>query len=127
MNEKIFHLRRYYFSFLYFSFVYLALLILVLRNNVKPVETGFVEQLLVGITAVVPAYILFKRKTGYIFGKNTYMKLLVLGQLPLVLGTLLSLMASNYIYFFLSYPIFLIAFLLLLPTRKAVERENERA
>jgi len=126
MDEKIFQVRRYYFSFLYLSFLYLAVLILILRNNVKPVESEFLDQLIVGLTAVVPAYILFKRKTGYIFDKKIYLRLLTLGQIPLVIGTLLSLMTTNYIYFFLSYPIFLISFLLLLPTKGAVERKNER-
>ncbi|WP_457639989.1 hypothetical protein [Persephonella sp.] len=124
MNDRIFELRRFYFTFLYLSFVYLGLLMLVLGKNVKPVNPGMFEQLLIGLSAVIPAYILFKRKTSYIFEKKEYLKLLTAGQIPLIIGTALSAVYSNYLFFFLSYPIFLTAFFILLPTKKAVERKD---
>ncbi|MDQ7055122.1 MAG: hypothetical protein Q9M89_00880 [Persephonella sp.] len=48
MDEKIFHLRRYYFSFLYLSFVYVAVLLLVLGKDVKPAQITDIEGITLG-------------------------------------------------------------------------------
>ncbi len=125
MDEKIFNLRRYYFSFLYLSFIYVAVLIIVIGKGVKPVEITDVEGIILGGLGIIPAVIIILRKIRYIYEKNVYIKLLLLGQIPLVVGTFFSILKSNYVYFFVEYPLFLLTYILLLPTRKAVK--NERA
>ncbi|WP_293444688.1 hypothetical protein [Persephonella sp.] len=124
MNEKLFDLRRFYFSFLYLSFVYLGILLLILGSSVKHSQPDVMSQTILGLTGIVPAVILFLKKTRYIFEKKVYIKLLVFSQIPLIIGTVLSIVHFNYTYFLISYPIFLASCLLLLPTKKSVEREN---
>ncbi|WP_096999704.1 hypothetical protein [Persephonella hydrogeniphila] len=124
MNEKIFNLRRMYFSFLYTSFIYIGLLLLILGKNVKPVKISFFEESVMAITGIIPAIIFFLKKTGYIFEEKRYAVLLLIGQIPLITGSLLSFIYSNYIYFFISYPIFLLVALVLLPTKKSVEKKD---
>jgi len=121
MNEKLFDLRRFYFSFLYGSFVYLGILLIFLGKDVKPSEPDMVSQMIIGLTGIVPAVILFLRKTRYIFEKRMYVRLLILCQIPLITGMVLSMIKLNYIYFLISYPIFVAGSLILLPTRKSVE------
>ena len=125
MDEKIFNLRRYYFSFLYLSFVYVAVLILVIGKSVKPAQITDIEGIILGSIGVIPAAIIVLKKIKHIYEKSIYTKLLLLGQLPLVVGTIFSIFKSNYVYFFVEYLLFLLTYLLLLPTRKAVK--NERA
>ncbi|NPA57818.1 MAG: hypothetical protein GXN94_00845 [Aquificae bacterium] len=121
MNEKLFHLRRFYFSFLFGSFIYLAILLLVIGKDTKPAEITVVDRLLLGITGIAPAYIFLLKSRKKLFKAENYIKALLIGELPLLVGTVLSIWKGNYIYFFLAYPIFLITALLLLPTKKSVE------
>ena len=125
MDKKIFNLRRYYFSFLYLSFIYVAVLILIIGKSVKPAKITDTDGIILGSMGIVPAVIIILRKIRYVYEKGIYIKLLLLGQLPLVVGTIFSIFKSNYVYFFVEYPIFLLTYLLLLPTGKAVK--NERA
>ncbi len=124
MNEKIIDLRRFYFSFLYVSFIYLGVLILLLGNNVKPSEPDLTTQTLIGFTGVIPAVIYFLKKSKYIFEKKLYIKLLIFCQIPLIVGTVLSLIHLNYIYFLISYPIFITGCLILIPTKKSVKGKS---
>ncbi len=124
MNEKLFDLRRFYFSFLYLSFIYLGILLLILGSRVKHSQPDLISQTLLGLTGTVPAVILFLKKTRYIFEKKVYIKLLIFSQIPIIVGTVLSMIHFNYIYFLISYPIFLAGCLLLLPTKKSVEGKN---
>ncbi|MBK3331876.1 hypothetical protein GWK41_02190 [Persephonella atlantica] len=124
MDEKIFNLRRYYFSFLYLSFIYVAVLIMVIGKGVKPVQITDIEGIILGSVGIVPAVIIILRKIRYIYEKSVYIKLLLLGQIPLVAGTFFSIFKSNYVYFFVEYPLFLLTYILLLPTRKAVKDER---
>ena len=121
MKEKLFDLRRFYFSFLYLSFVYLGILLIFLGNNVKPSQPDIISQTVIGLTGVVPAVILFFKKTKYIFEKKRYIRLLIFSQIPLIVGTALSMIHFNYTYFLISYPIFIAGCLILLPTKKSVE------
>ena len=124
MNEKLFNLRRLYFSFLYASFIYIGMLLLVLGKNVKPVKTDLFEESIIALTGIIPALALFLRKTGYIFEEKKYVFLLLTGHIPLITGTVLSFLHSNYIYFFISYPIFLLVAFILLPTKRSVEKKD---
>ncbi len=124
MNEKLFDLRRFYFSSLYLSFLYLGILLLILGSSVKSSEPDIISRTLIGLTGVVPAVILFLKKTRYIFEKKLYIKLLIFSQIPLITGTALSMIHFNYTYFLISYPIFIVGCLILLPTRKSFERKK---
>lgn len=125
MSEKLFKLRKYYFSFLYLSFVYLAILMLILGKNVKTFQLDFIIETILIITGIIPATFYLLRKTKYIFTENIYIKLLIVGQIPLLIGFLLSFFLKNYIYFLIAYPIFLLAYLVIIPTKKAVEGKGE--
>ena len=124
MNEKLFDLRRFYFSFLYLSFIYLGILLLFLGKRVKPLEPDITWEIIIGLTGVVPAVILFLKKTRYIFEKRIYIRLLILSQIPLIVGAAVSVINLNYTYFLISYPIFIAGCLILLPTKKSVERKK---
>lgn len=123
MNEKLFDLRRFYFSFLYLSFIYLGILLISLGNRIKHSEPDLAPQIVIGLTGIVPAVMLFFKRTRYIFEKKVYISLLILSHIPLIVGTVISLIYLNYIYFLISYPIFIAGCLILLPTKKSVERK----
>ncbi|NPA12970.1 MAG: hypothetical protein GXO45_03165 [Aquificae bacterium] len=122
MGERLFHLRRYFFASLYTSFIYLALLILILRKDVSPMDTNQINQLIAGLTGVIPAFLWIRKKTNYIFLEDRYKKLLFIGHLPLIVGFILSVVNDNYIYFFITYPVFLLGHLIIFPTEREVSK-----
>ena len=122
MSEKLFQLRRFYFASLYFSLFYIALLIIIFRGrNIQPVEFSSLDYIVLGIISLVPAAIFFIKQVRYIYEKNFYFVMLIFGEIPLIIGFIYSLIKSNSIYLVISYPVFLLGYLLLLPTKKAVE------
>lgn len=122
MSEKLFQLRRFYFASLYFSLFYIALLIIIFKGrNIQPVEFSSLDYIVLGIISLVPAAIFFIKQVRYIYEKNFYFVMLIFGEIPLIIGFIYSLIKSNSIYLVISYPVFLLGYLLLLPTKKAVE------
>ncbi len=122
MSEKLFQLRRFYFASLYFSLFYIALLIIIFRGkNVHPVEFSMIDYVVLGVISLVPAIIFFVKQVRYVYEKNFYFVMLVFGEIPLIIGFIYSLVRDNGIYLIISYPVFLLGYLLLLPTKKAVE------
>ena len=122
MSEKIFQLRRFYFASLYFSLFYIALLIIIFRGkNPHPVEFSLMDYIVLGIISLVPAIIFFVKQVRYIYEKTFYFVMLSFGEIPLIIGFIYSLIRDNSIYLIISYPVFLLGYLLLLPTKKAVE------
>ncbi len=122
MSEKLFQLRRFYFASLYFSLFYIALLIIIFKGrNIQPVEFSSLDYVVLGIISLVPAAIFFIKQVRYIYEKNFYFVMLIFGEIPLIIGFIYSLIKSNSIYLVISYPVFLLGYLLLLPTKKAVE------
>lgn len=122
MSEKLFQLRRFYFASLYFSLFYIALLIIIFKGrNIQPVEFSSLDYVVLGIISLVPAAIFFIKRVRYIYEKNFYFVMLIFGEIPLIIGFIYSLIKSNSIYLVISYPVFLLGYLLLLPTKKAVE------
>jgi len=122
MSEKLFQLRRFYFASLYFSLFYIALLIIIFKGrNIQPVEFSSQDYVVLGIISLVPAAIFFIKQVRYIYEKNFYFVMLIFGEIPLIIGFIYSLIKSNSIYLVISYPVFLLGYLLLLPTKKAVE------
>ncbi len=122
MSEKLFQLRRFYFASLYFSLFYIALLIIIFKGrNIQPVEFSSLDYIVLGIISLVPAAIFFIKQIKYVYEKNIYFVMLIFGEIPLVIGFIYSLIKGNSIYLIISYPVFLLGYLLLLPTKKAVE------
>ena len=122
MSEKLFQLRRFYFASLYFSLFYIALLIIIFKGrNIQPVEFSSLDYIVLGIISLVPAAIFFIKQIKYVYEKNIYFVMLIFGEIPLVIGFIYSLIKGNSIYLIISYPVFLLGYLLLLPTKKAIE------
>ncbi|WP_051654768.1 hypothetical protein [Persephonella sp. IF05-L8] len=122
MSEKLFQLRRFYFASLYFSLFYIALLIIIFKGrNIQPVEFSSLDYIVLGIISLVPAAIFFIKQIKYVYEKNIYFVMLIFGEIPLIIGFIYSLIKGNSIYLIISYPVFLLGYLLLLPTKKAVE------
>ena len=122
MSEKLFQLRRYYFAFLYFSLFYIAVLIILLKNkNTQPAEFSLVDYVVFGVISCIPAAIFFIKQARYIYEKTIYLVLLSFGEIPLIVGFVYSLIKGNSIYLIVSYPVFILGYLILLPTKKAVE------
>ncbi|WP_197017052.1 hypothetical protein [Persephonella sp. KM09-Lau-8] len=90
-------------------------------RNIQPVEFSSLDYVVLGIISLVPAAIFFIKQVRYIYEKNFYFVMLIFGEIPLIIGFIYSLIKSNSIYLVISYPVFLLGYLLLLPTKKAVE------
>ncbi|WP_297453842.1 hypothetical protein [Persephonella sp.] len=97
-------------------------MIIIFRGkNVHPVEFSMIDYVVLGVISLVPAIIFFVKQVRYVYEKNFYFVMLVFGEIPLIIGFIYSLVRDNGIYLIISYPVFLLGYLLLLPTKKAVE------
>ncbi|WP_457641917.1 hypothetical protein [Persephonella sp.] len=126
MSKTLFELRRLYFVSLYTSFLYISLLLIIIRKNVKPAEIGIFDQIIFLVGSLIPAIFFILKRVKNIYIKNFYKKILFAGHIPLVIGFLMSLIWKNYLYFLIMFPVFILAYLIIIPTEKAVSRgKNE--
>ena len=120
MDEQITALRKYYFSFLYFSIIYFAVAILVVgkRGIIEEPELG--QKFLLILTGLIPTFLFlyrfrFKKKFFYL---STYIKLLAIGELPIIIGFIMTLFSFNYYFILISFLIYILSYLVLLPVKK---------
>ncbi len=121
MDSTLFSLRRMYFISLYSSFFYISILLIILRDNVKPAEISVFHQVVLGLISVMPALFFILKKKVNIFQDKIYKKILITSHLPLIIGFLLSVISKNYIFFMIIFPVFILAYIIILPLKK----ENE--
>ncbi len=113
MKQVLLEKRKYYFIFLFSSFVYIGLLILIIKNP-APFSLTVLDNVILGIGALVPAFLFFLRKTAK-EDVDKYKKILVLGHLPLLIGFFLSLLKMNLMYFLVMFPVFVLGYLIIIP------------
>jgi asparagine N-glycosylation enzyme membrane subunit Stt3 len=107
--DQLLEKRRLYFAFLFSSFIFFALLIL-LKIPLNPFDIGYPVYIL-SIFSVLPAYLFFGRK------KISFKNQLILGYVPLIAGFVISIIFNNSIYFLISFPIFLLNYIIIMPRR----------
>ncbi|ACO03522.1 MAG TPA: hypothetical protein DEP48_03670 [Persephonella sp.] len=118
MDNNLFSLRRLYFISLYSSFFYISLLLIILRDNVQPVSINILHQAILGLVSVMPAFFFILKKKMDIFNYDIYRKILIISHIPLVIGFLLSVLNKNYIFFIIIFPVFILAYIIIIPVRK---------
>ncbi len=110
--KNIFELRRLYFIGLFSSIIYPALLIVILgKSPLKDVSNLAIS--LISASAFVIFYIMFLKVKRKIY--ENFKIPLILGHLPMVIGFVFSLLEKNYLYILISFPVFLIIYILLIP------------
>ncbi len=115
--DNIFYLRRYYFAGLFSSIFYFALLLIILGKAKNPeIEDKYIY--LITFTSIFIPYFVYLRVKNKLFKLNTYKVSLIIGHIPLIFGFLFSLLERNYIYLLVSFPIFFINYLILIPWSK---------
>ncbi len=119
MNGKIIAVRKYYFIFLYSSIIYFAIAILIVGKRGLLGEPKFWQNFLLILTALIPTFLFlyrirFKEK---FFNLSTYIKLLVVGELPIITGFILTLFSFNYYFISISFLIYILSYLVLLPVK----------
>ncbi len=118
MESNLFNLRRVYFISLYSSFFYISLLLIILRDNVEPVSITLFHQIVLIIISVLPAVFFIIKKTMNIFRYDLYKKILIISHIPLIIGFLLSIFYKNYLFFLIIFPIFILAYIIIIPLKK---------
>jgi len=104
--------RQYYFGFLFFSFVYFGIAILIIKE-IKPFSLEILQEFFLILGALIPAVLFFLRNK--LVTLRGYIILLLIGQIPMVIGFLLSVFYKNYIYIMMMFPVFVLAYLIVIP------------
>ncbi|NPA53416.1 MAG: hypothetical protein GXO21_01970 [Aquificae bacterium] len=115
MDEILIKKRQYYFGFLFFSFVYFGLAILLL-DKTQPFSLNIYQQIPMIIGAIIPAILFFLKKLEN--NLKNYILLLFLGQIPLIIGFVLSIIYKNLLYLIVMFPVFILGYLILLPVER---------
>lgn len=103
------HYRKVYFASLFSVFILFAILIVMRVPLHFLLEEIFVYT--ISILGLIPTVLLFIRK------KSVKLKVAV-AYIPAIIGFSVSLLSNNSVYFLMSFPIFLLNFLVILPRRR---------
>ena len=115
--NKTAKIRQLFFIGLFSSIVYIAVLILILRKT--PIkEPNNLYTLTLGFSAAVLLYPVFLRLKGKLFDLKSYTISVFLLHIPLILGFLFAILDKNYIYLFMSFPVFLLGYIIIMPIGK---------
>ncbi len=107
MNNELVNKRKYYFGFLFSSIIFFPILIIL---KVKlDLNVDSVALFLITLISILPAFLYFYKK------KYEYKKLLTIGYIPLVIGLLISLIFNNSLYMVISFPLFFLNYIILIP------------
>ncbi|ACN98312.1 hypothetical protein [Sulfurihydrogenibium azorense] len=110
MNETLVDRRKKYFASLFSIFIWFAVLIL-LRVPLNPNFSFFSPAFLVILlTAFIPSLLIFKKKSNYNLT-------LILAYIPALVGFITSIIFNNSVYFLISFPIFLLGYIIIFPKR----------
>ncbi len=115
MKKDFIRKRQYYFGFLFFSFIYFGVAMLLVKN-VKPADFGLVQQGVMIIGAFIPALMFFLRNKMVTIKK--YLLLLLLGQIPMVVGFVLTIFYKNFLYLLIMFPVFVLGYLIIIPIER---------
>lgn len=100
------HSRKIYFASLFSVFILFGLLIIART----PFNLLVDERLLylISTSAITPALLIFMKR------KRMELKVVV-GYIPGILGFIISILFNNSVYFLISFPIFLLSFIVIFP------------
>lgn len=107
MNDELINKRKYYFGFLFSSIIFFPILIILkvkLDLNVDPIPIFSITLL-----SFLPAFLYFNKK------KYNYKNLLIISYIPVIVGFLLSIIFNNSMYMVISFPLFLLNYIILVP------------
>ena len=121
MNKNLIYSRKIYFSFLFSTFIFFSLSMIILRQNLKPLVIDFTFETISIALSFIPAGVFLYRWKKKKVNTKTFIKLCIIGYIPIIVGFLLSLVYKNYIYMVLLFPIFLLSYLILVPTQNFIE------
>ncbi|WP_297889936.1 hypothetical protein [Sulfurihydrogenibium sp.] len=110
MNKDLIEKRKKYFGVLFSIFILFALLIL-LKIPLNP-DFSLISfpSFLILLVSTTPAFLILNKDKKY----NT---LLTVAYIPALVGFLTSLIFNNSLYFLMTFPVFLLNFILIFPKR----------
>ncbi len=114
MDKKLIKKRQFYFGFLFLSFIYFGIAMLVVKQA-KPLSFDLFQEVLIVIAGLIPAVLFFLRKK---YETKKYLFLLAIGQIPIVLGFLLSILYENLFYLIIMFPVFILGYLVIIPVKE---------
>jgi len=113
--KNIFEFRRLYFIGLFSSIIYPSSLMVILgKSPIKDVSN--IGIFLISASSLVIFYIVFLKVKQNLY--SNYKIALILGHLPMIIGFLFSFLEKNYLYILISFPIYLIIYIILIPKGK---------
>ncbi len=112
--DNLVKIRQIYFIGLFSSIIYIALLIIILKKTPMKEPNG-VYTLLLGLVSIVLVYPLLLKVKKRLFEVKQYKLAAIALHLPLILGFAFSLIDKNYVYLFMSFPVFLIGYIIIMP------------
>lgn len=107
MDNEVINKRKYYFGFLFSGIIFFPVLIIL---KVKlDLNVNLLALSIITLFSTLPAFLYFSKK------KYEYKKLLIIGYIPLVIGFSISLIFNNSLYMVISFPLFFLNYIILLP------------
>ncbi|WP_245596370.1 hypothetical protein [Sulfurihydrogenibium subterraneum] len=110
LNEALIQKRKKYFALLFSVFIWFAVLIILkvpLNPNFSILSPAFI---MIMLTAFIPSFLVFKKKYNYNLT-------LFLAYIPALVGFITSVIFNNSAYFLISFPIFLLSYIVIFPKR----------
>jgi len=121
MNPNLIYVRKTYFSFLFSSFIFFSMLILIIGKNTSPLNITGTFKIVSVLLAFIPTGLFLYRWKKRKVDKKTFLKLCIIGYIPIAVGTFFSIFYKNYLYFVLLFPIFFLSYLVIVPTQNFIE------
>jgi hypothetical protein len=115
--EKVIKIRQFYFAGLFSSILYFSLLLIFIGKAKNP-EIRDLYIYFITFSSFLILYFFYLRIKNKIFNLKNYVFSLILGHVPLILGFIFTLLEKNYIYILISFPLFFINYLILIPWSK---------
>ncbi len=110
MNKEFVEKRKRYFAVLFSVFIWFAILIL-LKIPLNPDFSFFsAPAFFILAVSITPAVVVLSKI-------KEYKVILVIAYLPVLVGFLTSLIFNNSLYFLMTFPIFLLNFIIIFPKR----------
>jgi len=123
MNQSLIIARKYYFSFLFSTIIPLSVLIILYGKEVLPFEirNPFLSVSL--LMSLIPTFLFLYRWRKKSVNIDVFKKLCLIAFIPVLTGTLVSLLYKNYLYLVLLFPVSFLSYLVILPTEKFIKEK----
>jgi uncharacterized membrane protein len=110
--------RKYFFIALYQTVLYLPLALLIVGKNANFQTSFFNLFIFFVILSLIPIGLFIYRFKSKKLNLQKYKILLIVANIPIILGFIITIFSKNYIYLMLSFPITIFAIFTLIPIKK---------